>query len=337
MRLIFALALPLLALGCATPVIPTLRPAESNRYEAVFQFKCGQDEVLAAGTAECQYAEKERMSLRIKVPERTGEIQVRSCRRGRALQVESYQDWHNVEWVQYSLEDSCPVVFSVTTPSGGIQLGKIYPYVYSEKYPKLSGRGRMYCWETETIHEFRGQTSCQIPTGIKTQGFVIPEDQKGGEYLIASPCLSSSLRGSFLPGNGPIKWSVNSPLPQFCPVVAALKYLDGTSEELEYYLDFFDASYSALPPPNLVADESGAHSCMIRSYAFMDLGQKHGVGGRPVQACLKHRWEDDSVVLGVAWDRAGRSSYTLIKKDGNAWTTNLRLSPKLQKKLKLLK
>ncbi len=337
LRRLLAFTLPLLALGCATPVIPTLRPSESNRYEAVFQFKCGEREVLAAGTAECQYAEKELMTLKVRVPESTGEVQVRSCRRGRALQVNSYKEWHSVEWVQYSLEDSCPVVFSVTTPSGGVQLGKIYPYVYSDKYPKLSGHGRMYCWETESVHDFRGQTSCQIPTGIKTQGHILPEATKAGEYLIAGPCLSASLRGNFEPGGAPIKWAINSPLPQFCPVVAAIKYADGTSDELEFYLDFFDASYSALPPPSIEADESGAEACLLRSYASLDLNKKHGVGGRPVLPCLKHYWEDDQVVLGIAWDRAGRSSYTLLKKDGHSWTTNLQLSPKLQKKIQLLK
>ena len=322
------------ASSCATPTLPTVRAVDANRYEAAFKFECGGVDTFAVGTAECQYQEGDKMRLKVKVPDSPGEIQIRSCRRGRALDIDTGGTWQEVEWVQYTREDSCPIVFSVATKDAGVQLGKIYPYVSGGAYPKLFGKGRMYCWESEQVIDFEGQLSCQVPTGIKVTGYVIPNASKAGTYLIVSPCLQGTLGGVFSVGTDPIKWSLISGAPQFCPVSAAIKYADGSYEELEYYLDFFDNTYSMLPPPVMGEYKDSSYACAPQDFLFFDLNDRQKGRGLFAGKCIKGGWLEGDLAVGIAWDASGRSSYSLATKKGTTWNREMILSNNLKLKLK---
>lgn len=324
--LVLTAAVSMGATSCATPILPTSTPLDSNRYEAPFKFQCGGKEVFAIGSATCQYKEGDKITIKIKAPKSRGEIQVRSCRHGRALDIDESKSWQEVEWVQYTREDSCPIVFTVATREGGVQMGKIFPYVESQAYPALNGAGSLYCWESEQVEEFRGQLSCQVPTGIKTNGFVTLNPAKAGQYLIVSPCLPAKVTGSFVKGAAPIKWSVQVATAQFCPVSAAVKYEDGSFEEQEVYLDFFDNTYRTLPPPITGEKDGDSYACAPQDFKFFDLNDRTKKAGLLAGRCIKDGWLHDNLAVAIAWDAAGRSSYSVYTKKGTVWNSETELS-----------
>lgn len=333
MRKYFLLSLLLLSavsfLGvssCATPVLPTITPLEANKYELAFRFECQGKDVFAVGSASCQFKEGDKMVIRIKTPKSRGEIQVRSCRHGRALDIDESKSWQTVEWVQYTREDSCPVVFSVATVDAGVQMGKIYPYVSNDTYPPLNGKGSLYCWQSENLEKFDGQLSCQIPTGTKTNGYLELKQDKSGQYLIVSPCLPAKLTGAFQKKSPPIKWSLEPFSAQFCPVSTAVKYDDGTIEEAEIYLDYFANIYRELPPPIMGERDGKSYACAPQDFKFFDLNDHGKKAGLLQGKCIADGWLDGGMAIGIAWDSAGRSSYAIYVKEGTEWNPETNLS-----------
>lgn len=308
------------ASSCATsPVLPTIRPSDANKYELPFRFDCNGKDTFAVGTAHCQYNEGDVMKIRIKSPDSPGEIQVRSCRHERAMDIDGSKPWQEIEWVQYKSEDSCPIVMSVATKEAEVQLGKINPYVSNTTYPKLNGKGSFYCWESEKNEEFEGQSSCQVPTGIKVNGYLNLDPLKSGKFLVTSVCGLNQGPVSFLKGSSPIKWSLLSMVSQYCPVSAAVKYDDGSIEEYEVYIDFFDARYRALPPPIMGEKGESSYACAPQDFEFFDLNDHTKQAGLLGRSCIKDGWLDNGIAIGIAWDRAGRSSYSVYLKKGLVW------------------
>lgn len=307
------------ASSCATPVLPTVKPIDANRYEAPFQFECNGKMTFAVGSASCQYQEGDTIRIRIKTPKSRGELQVRSCRHGAALDINQKNSWQEITWVQYTREDSCPIVFTVATVDGGVQMGKIYPYVSNETYPILAGTGSFYCWESETLENYRGQSTCQVPTGIKVNGTVNLSEAKPGRYLVASPCLAQQPPVSFPKGTRSFKWSLISYTSQFCPVSLAVKYDDGTIEESELYIDFFDNTYRMLPAPILAEVRGRSYACAPQDFAFLALNDDHLTRGLFSGQCLRDGWQEGKLAIAIAWDAAGRSSYTIYTKEGLSW------------------
>lgn len=310
------------ASSCASPVIATISPIDANKYEAPFKFNCDGKQMLAFGTATCQYKEGEQMTIQIKHPDDVGEIQVRSCRHSRALDIDRSSTWQTVQWTQYTLEDSCPITFTVTTKNAGIQMGRIFPYVYNDKFPKMAGQGSFYCWESEKNEQFSGVSSCQVPTGIKVDGYLDINSAKSGKYLIVSDCFADKLTGSFAAGQSPIKWTMTSSSSQYCPVSAAVKYDDGTIEEYETYLEFFSEKYAALPAPIMQQSGSDSAACAPQDFEFFDLNDHTKKNGLFSGHCIQDGWLDGGVAIGIAWDPVGRSSFALLQCKGDQCPTS---------------
>ena len=305
------------ASSCATPVLPTIRPATANKYEAPYRYTCDGKEVFAAGVSHCQYKEGDLMKIRIKAPASKGEIQIRSCRHHAELDINEDSAWQDVEWIQYKYEDSCPIVMSVATKDADVQIGKINPYVYNDKYPKLNGKGSLYCWDTQKNSEFVGQTSCQFPTGITVDGYLTLDAQKSGAYLVKSVCGLSMGPVHFNAGTPQVKWQLFSNTSQYCPVSAAVKYDDGQIEEYEVYIDFFDSIYRALPAPILVQDKKESYACAPQDFSRFDLNDHTKKSGLLRGHCIEDGWDDSSQATGIAWDAAGRVSIATLKCEGD--------------------
>lgn len=258
------------------------------------------------------------MKIWIKAPVSRGEIQVRSCRHHAALDIDEKKAWQEVEWIQYKAEDSCPIVLSVATRDTDVQIGKINPYVYNDKYPKLNAHGSLYCFENQKNVDFLGQTSCQYPTGIKVDGYLYPDLSKAGTYFIKGACGLTQGPMHFEAGAPPIKWSLSSTYAQYCPVDAAIKYDDGTIEEYEAYVDFFDSRYRALPAPILVQDKKDSYACAPQDFARFDLNDHTKKSWLLGGECIHDSWSSEGQAIGIAWDSAGRSSHTILTCEGNS-------------------
>lgn len=299
--------------SCSTsPILPTRTPLEANKYELPFQFKCDDKDVNVFGIGYCQYKVGDKMSIKIKTPALDGEIQVRSCRHSRAMDIDSSKGWQNVEWIQFTIEDSCPIVISVTTQDTGTQVGTIYPYIYDSNYIKMTATTKLYCFESENIKEIIGQGSCQFPTGIKVRGHLFLDPLKDGEYLIVSPC-GLSRKEIFSKGTSYVEWMLSSDVTAFCPVSSFIKYKDGVKEENEIYLSYFDTRYRALPPPILSQDDGDSYACAPQDYEYIDLNDHNKQSGWLKGKCLSDGWINGAATA-IAWDRAGRISYSTIKK-----------------------
>lgn len=321
MRFIVLLICSILFMGAAScttsPVNPTVRPIDANKYELPFVFTCNGVDTFTVGTGHCQYKVGDVMHIKIKTPQDRGEIQVRSCRHSRSVDVDTNQVWQEFDWVQYTREDSCPIAMSVVTQNGGTQIGKIYPYVSDDKYPPLNGHGNLYCYQTEKVEQFTGQMSCQFPVGIRVTGFYTPDPAKSGQFIIVmSTCGSQIGPRAFQKNSPPIQWSLTSPTTQFCPVSVATKYDDGTIDEQEVYLDFFNNGYNPLPNPILVQRGNNSYACAPQDYHFFDLNDHTKESGLLSGKCIKDGWDANGYARAVAWDTAGRVSFSVIQKQG---------------------
>lgn len=309
------------ATSCAGPAISVTRPPmDANRFELPFRFTCNGKTTFAIGSAACQYSEGDKMTIEIKAPDSKGEIQVRSCRHGRALDVDRDKKWQKVEWVQYTREDSCPIEFSVTTRDAGTQLGIIYPYVFTPQFPKMEGKATLYCWESEKVENFVGQGFCQFPTGIRVNGKLMLNPAKSGQYLIKKQCGDTQGPARFPVGTTGIDWMLRTNDATYCPIAMAVKYDDGSIEEVEVNLQFFDNRYRMLPPPIMGQRGESSYACAPQDFEFIDLNDHMKSNGLFAGKCIKDGWDENGVATAIAWDAAGRVSYSVLRKGAAVWS-----------------
>lgn len=289
--------------GCASlpPILTTLRPVDANKYELPFEYLCDGKMVFAYGIATCQYPAGSTMSVRIKVPTGVeGQIQVRSCRHQRAINVDQSTSWQGFQWVQYTLEDSCPIEMAVALEGAGIQLGKIVPYVYTDKFPKMNAQGSLYCFSTEKNEDIDGVLACQYPTGIRVNGTLQVNPLKSGRYMIIVSCGSNVGPKPFPVGTLDIPWTTTMNTPGTCPVSYVVSYDDATEDEGLISLEFFNNRYSSFPPPV----QKGNEVCAPDDYLAFDVDDKQSKDKLFSVHCRKFNPNTRAIV----WDDAGRVS-----------------------------
>jgi hypothetical protein len=320
---LIAMSMSLMGASSCTsaPIIATRAPVDSNRYELPFRFTCNGKPTLAMGTAVCQYKEGDLMTIEIKAPDSRGEIQVRSCRHGRAMDIDQNKTWQKVEWVQYTREDSCPIEIAVTTRDSGVQIGKIYPYVFTPQFPKMAGKSKLYCWESEKVEDFEGQGSCQFPTGIRVNGTMLLDPTKAGAFLIKKQCGDTLGPTKFPVGSKSVDWVLRNDNATYCPISMAVKYDDGTIEESEVNLEFFDARYRMLPPPIMGQKKEKSYACAPQDFEFIDLNDHMKGNGLFAGKCISDGWDENNMATAIAWDAAGRVSYAFFTKGQSTWVT----------------
>ena len=285
----------------------SISPKDANRYEAVFAYNCDGVAKYAVGTSTCQYNVGDKMSFTVKVPPEDGEIQVRSCRHKRAIAFTKTTGEVSIEWVQFAMEDSCPIVFSVVTQNISAFFGKIYPYVSDNSiYPKLSADFTSYCFDTETIAAGQGSYACQYPTGIDTN--ITFTAKKLGKYLLTGNCFSQETKD--IPQNKIINLTFNKKEVGFCHTSLAMKYIDGTYEEFEGFTDHFNESYRFLPTPNIVFQDDEYKVCAPDDYVYMFVGTAVKKFGFLRSQCAYVKTAPFSI---ISFDKDGRISVVTVK------------------------
>lgn len=244
----------------------TLDPSEAKIFEAPFKFECDGKMISAVGTASCQYSEGSIMRLSIISPDREGEIQIRSCRHYRALQILGVETI--VDWVQFNREDTCPVEFSVTTRSTGTYFGKIYPYIYNKDRPILTAPVKSYCYIRESLADYVGSYSCQYPSGSSVE---ISVTAKLDGQLFAKTQCDLDNNGKVIPiksGESYVLKLNNSANKSHCNVQGAIKYEEGNYDEFVGNIDYFDNRYRFVPLPTIEDKGSTLKLCAPSDYEW---------------------------------------------------------------------
>ena len=82
--------------------------------------------------------------------------------------------------------DSVPIIASVTGYNTGIQMAKMYPYVYKGILRLMRGHLSFYCYEKGSYINAMGQGWCQQPIGSVVDGWFIVDKSQNGTYLFSA-------------------------------------------------------------------------------------------------------------------------------------------------------
>lgn len=300
------------------PLQETMKPKDANKYENVLRYDCKKSSKWSFfGTSSCQYEFGEEIKVDVKVPPVKGQLVARSQRKEVVLDFDGESSWVSFNWRFDDRRDGIPLVIGVAGYGSGVQYAKMYPYVFDSVRPEMNGRVKFFCYAEKGYVESIGQGECQQPAGSSVDGSVLLNVEKAGEYLIQTRgCVLgglSNVQGVFQAGTAKIEWSASKDDTGFCLVRSNVKYSDGSIEEHELYLDWWNRSYVPLSAPTINVDDE-VEACGPDGWKWLEIN-----GERWSSCFLRGKCRSADLLPGnwgyaLAWDEHGRVSFMKAKK-----------------------